>query len=354
MAVLAVVLLTSAPVLGQSAYSVVTFPPLPGYGGSGARGANDTGAVVGFSQTGSGPTRAWFWRDSNGNGLADQSELVDLGAKAAAINGANATASYALSVHDSDVVVGVAAYPYSGNPNYGNSVNRAYTWRPGESALNDLTGLVDGAPSDEEWIVVGASNAISDGRIAAQVFHTPAGSPGYSRAVLLTPTGAGRYTFQYLDTVLTQEGSAFSLTENGLACVSRGYLWDGTTLLATGLADLVAVNIHGNLAANSNGTVLYKSAYDGATVTAGKLGNNYTIARSMNDASTIVGNTQTVKGGNWIFKPFRWQPGTGMVDLNSFLPRKGGVAMTQAHHVTAGGRITGSSSSGGILLLPRP
>jgi probable HAF family extracellular repeat protein len=142
---------------------------------------NDVGEVVGYSYVFSNnipePARAFYWKDTNGNGESDPGEMRDLGT----LGGRN---SYAQDINDSGLVVGRS------ETSEGSTATRAFIWRDvnsnGQSdagEMQDLNSVVPGTG----WTFQEA-HAINDrGQIAGFGLNPQ----GKVHAFLLTPNNVG-------------------------------------------------------------------------------------------------------------------------------------------------------------------
>jgi probable HAF family extracellular repeat protein len=110
---------------------LTTIGTLPGGSTSMADALNDSGKVVGTSQTGGGSTHAFLFQDLNHNGLADPGEMTDLDTSGSADSGA-------LSINSSGVAVGYFGSDHA--INYGNSKAAVFI----NGKLTDLNTLVHG------------------------------------------------------------------------------------------------------------------------------------------------------------------------------------------------------------------
>lgn len=115
---------------------------------------NDKGQVAGVARTSvPGVSHAFLYTDSNGNGLTDPGEMIDLGA----LGGASRF-SQAFSLNDSAQVVGEAVI---GQMPGGTSIHRAFFWERGAMTELGSLGLTFSSALDINetgWVVGNATN----------------------------------------------------------------------------------------------------------------------------------------------------------------------------------------------------
>ena len=163
---------------------------------SAAYGINDSGQVVGFSRTASGPHHAFLWTTDGG--------MQDLGT----LGGSN---SYAYGINDSGQVVG---FSYTASGDY-----HAFLWTA-DGGMQDI-GTLGGSNSDAYGIndsgqIVGFSRTASgQGRACMWIPATPETMLAGMALFIMDEVDAGN-----IDTEL--EGSLLAKVDAALAALDRG------------------------------------------------------------------------------------------------------------------------------------
>jgi probable HAF family extracellular repeat protein len=262
-----------------------------------ARAINSGGRVAGYAQPGSlSPQHAFFWEDTNCNGLPDSGELVDLQTLGGSI-------SYGYAINAAGVIVG---WSYDSS-----SKSHAFLWDGTMSQLDALTGVVSEA------------DAVNGGGKVTGSYQ----SGSVTLPFLWTPGSGG------------QQGQLVSLGSLGGSWGS-GY----------------AINELGQVAGASNNSSGSNQAffYDGSMHPLGDLGGGTSIAYGLNEAGDVVGTT--TKAGSISVAFLKRGCSATMEDLNAYLPPGSVWVLTQARAINHSGQIVGTGKARGytraFLLTP--
>jgi probable HAF family extracellular repeat protein len=304
---------------------------------------NNNNQVVGYAETATGAKRAFVFEDTNGNGLADQGEMVNLGTLP------EHASSFAYGLNDQGVVVGTSvdvagnerAVRYQGGGvtdlNAGNGSN-AY-------GINDAGEIVGSALFS--MLGYTAFHRSTSGALT-NLGTLSSGLYGSSEAYAINPGGtiAGWASRDVGDSGFIRLAGG-SMTPVGFAGappgLMYGYAWDiNSAGHAVGEGFNPAGEYHGFL-------------YDGSTVKdLGVLpGLNASMALGLNDSDQVVGILEPAAGANHAFV---YQAGV-MKDLNDLIPTGSGWVLTEARAINDAGAIVanGVSPTGksrAVLLIP--
>ncbi|MBI3948818.1 MAG: hypothetical protein HY321_23110 [Armatimonadetes bacterium] len=373
------------PVGAQSKCTMVAIPGLAGDQSCMATGVNTAGHVVGTSSY-PGPERAWY--------RGDDGVLRDLGNFGVRSDGFQGCGASAINNHD--VVVGTSFSP-DANKTKGTGLRHAFVCRnPGDAQprLEDLNTLGLAGPKDA-WLGGNPDDSVSvwDGYANHRGFMFKE-AYGINDSNLVTGEG-WLFTGWYPDPdlpatillgyVANLEIGTFVLTDKpaqlgainaaGLA-VGGPYLYnsaDGTSVQLQGMAtacDLtdLGLKIAGYFYPVVWARACYKPGLDAPVQDLGTLGGNYSFALSISEVTTgegvsygttLVGNSSLTKSlNNPPMAAFRWQPGSGIVNLNKLLPKGTPYTLREARKITSNGLIVGTASvknggSSGYLLIPQ-
>jgi probable HAF family extracellular repeat protein len=300
--------------------------PFPNDSVSGARGINDDGQVVGFSDS-----RAFLWTNSDG--------MQDLGTLQPEIN----DHSWANAINNAGQVVGKS--------NFSNTQAFLWTSTGGMQYLGDLP---DGTPTqeahdiNEAGQVVGATNAAGG---SAFLWTESGGAEDLGEL-----PGSGLYGTQ-----------AWGINDAGeVVGVSKGraFLWtrsSGMQDLGVSLFPLAINNVGQVVGEGVGGASLWTST--GGMQDLGDLPGqqNYSYATDINDAGQIIGNTFDETSGRHT-GAFLWTSTAGMQGITTLLDSSGDgwfieevYGINNAGQIAATGRVVGDRfRTHALLLTPIP
>lgn len=273
---------------------------LPGGDISGAIGLNDSGEVVGYSNTSSNPQLiynfiAFEWTASGG--------MVNLGK----LSGGNS--SCAFEINSSGVIAGDSFVD--------STVVDAASW------TNNKIKKVGALPKS----IFTAGLDINDGGEIV-----------------------GESIFAYSPT----------FTSHGFQWTSAGGIRDLGTLSGGNTSIANAINSSGIIVGQSNSGAFVTwhavewSAADKVEDLGTLPGGTYSIAFGVNDSGEVVGYGNIADNAAHAMV---WTSGGGMQDLNDLIPANSGWVLINANAINASGQITGYGSKGGhnhgFLLMPR-
>jgi probable HAF family extracellular repeat protein len=326
-----------------AAYRLVDLGTLGG-GTSAGFDINNHNQVVGSAQTETGATRAFLFKDANGNGAADPGEMTNLGALA------GHASSYAYGLNDNGIPVGTSV------DSAGNERAVRFLAAGGATDLN----LGDGSNA----------RAINDaGEIVGSAMFNVINFTAFHRSASGTVTNLGT-----LSSGLYGDSEAYGINANGaitgwtsIDVGDRGFVRPpggnmtpiGFASPPPGLAYAYAwdVNAAGHVVGEGfNAAGEYRAfLYDGTTVKdLGVLpGFNASMALGLNAQGDIVGILEPTAGQNHAFV---YQAGA-MKDLNDLIPQDSGWVLTEARAINDAGAIVanGVSPTGesrAVLLIP--
>jgi probable HAF family extracellular repeat protein len=352
--VLFAVLGTATSRAEEPSYTIIDLGTLGGSSSNGY-GLNASGQVAGTSKNTSGQDRAFLWTDSNGNGLADPGEMIDLGTL-------GGTWSQARAVNDSGQVTGwswtgssVNAFLYdgsmtdlgtlTGSPCYAQDVNNAgHVVGESGTGSNRRAFLYDGSMKNLGTLggsYSGAYGINTAGQVVGQSW---------------TSTGATR-AFRWTDT-----------NTNGLAdpgeMIDLGALPGAASSHARGIND--AGQVVGHCVTPSHAFVWTDA--DGDNVAdAGEMldlgsPDGSSFANAINASSDIVGHHSPTSGPSraLLWKKNDTSPVTYTTyDLSSLIPSDSDwTVLLQALDINDSAQIVGYGTIGGqthaFLLTPAP
>lgn len=281
-------------------YEVVDLGTLGGSYSS-AYGINESGQVVGVSQTVTGQLRAFVWDKATG--------MIDLGTL-----GGNVSGAYA--INDTGRIVGSARTA--------TNELHAFLWEHGK--MIDL-GILPGGSCTE-------AAAINDAGQIVGMARTSAGVYSWQRAFLwengaITDLGV-------LDGANNSSAADINIRGRIVGTSgNRAFLWDSTdgmTELADSNSQANAINDPGSVLLTSNGKhyILDSATSDLFDMNLPEC----TIMHSMNSFGQIVGDFND--------HAFLWDDSSGMIDLNDLAPADSGwKELTSAWGINNGGQIVG-------------
>jgi probable HAF family extracellular repeat protein len=310
--------------------SIVDLGTLPGGIESEPTGINDSGEVVGYSISGDNVYNAFLYSDGT---------MSDLGTLPGDID------SHATGINDYGDVVGYStsagnvahAFLYDGEMTDLGILpggNDSFAW-----GINDSGDVVGAADTDHE-----STDAFLYGDGMMSDLGTLAGGSN-STALAINDSGE---IVGWSDAADGRYASLFS--GDGGAPVALGTLPGGGASVAT------AINDSGDVVGYAYTSAGEQHAFldaDGTILDLGTLaGGDTSEALGINDSGDVVGWSETADG----VRAFLYSSETGMVDLNSLLPRGSGWVLTTATAINDNGQIVGQgySATGTDALLLNP
>lgn len=351
------------PAYAQSKYKFIRLGAPANTSGfyTGGRGINDAGHVVGVTGPWGGNWyHAFYWADSNRDSVFQSSEMMVLGT----LGGSH---SIAYAINRADQVVGRAYLAPAPN---GTQDVHAFVWQPGQAAVTDLNTLIDASSvsAGVSWVLTDAVDINDGGVILAHGRRSVTNPDGtvttqQQQPCLLRPGGSGLYTLTDLNVSPVNPGApvkAAGLSSSGNQAVLQdnnlnSYYWDGAVSSLLSIPTVQSVNSSGVIVGQADfGGQRNACLLSSPTAAPQNLGTLSSAGGSsawdINDTGTVVG--RSVIKYQWqtgaTYHGFRWQAGTGMVNLNNLVtwPKGNKVFISEAYSLSPGGLITGNSYDG--------
>ena len=268
-------------------YEVVDLGTLGGLY-SAAYGINDSGQVVGWSETATGVQHAFLWDEKVG--------MIDLGTL-----GGSASSAYA--INNAGRVVGAARTA--------NGELHAFLWKDGE--MTDL-GILPGGACTEAYAINDAGQIVGMARTSATIYS-------WQRA------------FLWENGIMTSLGVLEGASNSNAADINirgqvvgtsgdRAFLWDSTS----GMTQLTDFQSQGNAISDGGLVVLASSGTYYIRDSAGVLSDmdliRYSRMNSINDSGQVVGDFDYLSDDD--YHAFLWDDSYGMIDLNYLAPAEAG------------------------------
>lgn len=257
-----------------------------------ATGLNDSGQVVGYSQTSAGATNSFLWTPGASGGVQGNPQMQNLGTLGGAV-------SEAYAINNSGQITG-----YSDIPTGQTSRQHAFLYSGG--AMTDVGQGLSVLVNSYGYSIN------SSGHIAGTAYDS-----GYKAP----------HAFFF----------------NGATAVDLGVFGGvGSSALAINNWD----NLVGYLTTSSSFDHAF-SYLGGAVTDLGTLGGHYSYALGVNNSNAIVGGSFT-DAKDSIYHAFIWHNGA-MTDLNGLLDQTGaGWTLVEARAINDAGQISGIGQLGGI------
>jgi probable HAF family extracellular repeat protein len=308
-------------------------------------GCSDTANSEGYPCTGTGPGQhAFYWTKSGG--------LKDLGT----LPGGNI--SGAIGINDSGQVVGYSNTSTNGLSEYNFT---AFEWTSSGGMIN--LGKLSGGNASCAFEITSSGVIAGDSFVNSTVVDAASWTNNKIKNLGALPSSiftaaldinnggeiVGESIFAYAPT-FTSHGFEWTSAEG---MKDLGTLTGGDTSIAN------AINSSGHIVGQSNAASFLtawhavkwddNSIYDLRTLPGG----TYSVAFGINDSEEVVGYGNI---GNNAAHAMMWTSSTGMQDLNDLIPADSGWVLMNANAVNASGQITGYGTKDGhnhaFLLTP--
>ena len=308
-------------------------------------GCSDTANSEGYPCTGTGPGQhAFYWTKSGG--------LKDLGT----LPGGNI--SGAIGLNDSGQVVGYSNTS-TGLLTEFNFI--AFEWTSAGGMTN--LGKLSGGDSSCAFEINSSGMIAGDSFVSSTVVDAASWTDNKIKSLGALPKGIFTAALDLNDDGEIVGESVFGygppFTSHGFEWTSAGGMKDLGTLSGGDTSIANAVNSSGIIAGQSNsGSVLYWHAVKwNSSDTIDDLGTlpggTYSIAFGINDGSEIVGYGNISDNAA---HAMLWTSTGGMQDLNNLIPANSGWVLINANAINTSGQITGYGTKGGhnhaFLLAP--
>jgi probable HAF family extracellular repeat protein len=339
-------------------YTVTDLGDLGG-GVSSASGINNSGQVVGWSNTGAvdkyGNSVYHAFRWDSTNGMVDAGKLKgDLNSKATAVNdsGAMAGISSTAPVQKVDRITGQVYYVWT---------DHAVTWSSGLSIKKLATADALGINNNGEVVGTGSNNAILWSGNSTINLGTLGGSGPQSaarginaggRVVGYAPTNDIDQTqHAFLWTPTSLNGTTGSMQDLGTLDGLPGFPSGASAVNASG--QVVGWTASYPAGGNSRG-FLYSAGtmFDLGTLTTLGGPDTPSTALGINVSGEVVGYAGDLNGTTraWVWVPSQRNGTSGQIaDLNGLIPANSGWVLTSANGINDAGQIVGTGAINGQL-----